>query len=152
MNSTLPDPGEKKGEVSGGVVSVREISGDRKYLLLRHANGGHWSFPKGHLEGEESFREAAIRELEEETGLKPKEFVPGFREEINYSYSRDGKKRDKTVIYYLALVDPANDEVTLSPEHIDYKWLPPGEAVPTLTYDNDRELLKQAETRLKRER
>lgn len=131
---------------------MREISGDRKYLLLRHANGGHWSFPKGHLEGEESFREAAIRELEEETGLKPKEFVPGFREEINYSYSRDGKKRDKTVIYYLALVDPANDEVTLSPEHIDYKWLPPGEAVPTLTYANDRELLKQAETRLKRER
>ena len=40
----------------------------RTVLLIKH-NSGHWDFPKGHVEGEESEVETAIREVKEETGL-----------------------------------------------------------------------------------
>lgn len=129
-------------------MTAGTFSGHRKYLLLRHSNGGHWSFPKGHLEGGETPREAAVRELSEETGLSPEEILPGFREEISYSYRRGGEEVDKAVIYFLALVDPGAGGVTLSPEHLDYQWVPYDKAIDTLTYDNDREVLKVAEESL----
>ena len=43
----------------------------RTVLLIKH-NSGHWDFPKGHVEGEESEVETAIREVKEETGLDAK--------------------------------------------------------------------------------
>ncbi len=124
------------------------FAGSRKYLLLRHSNGGHWSFPKGHLEGGETPREAAIRELDEETGLSPEKILSGFREEVSYSYRRGGEEVDKTVIYFLALVDSGTGEVTLSPEHLDYRWATYTDALDTLTYNNDIDVLKGAEASL----
>ena len=55
--------GEK--EHSAGVVLFRQMKDYREYLLL-HYPSGHFDFPKGHLEEDETEREAAFRELEEE--------------------------------------------------------------------------------------
>lgn len=138
-----------ESEVSAGIVTVSKSSGskssgDREYLVLRHENGGHWSFPKGHLENEETASRAAVRELSEETGLTVDRFIDDFRQKINYHYEREGKRVAKSVIYFLAFV-PRNVDVTLSPEHLDFKWLPYPEARERLTYDNDRRLLDLAE-------
>ena len=54
-----------KTEVSCGIIV---FDGD-KVLLIKH-NGGHTSFPKGHVEKGENFEVTAIRETEEETGIK----------------------------------------------------------------------------------
>ena len=116
-------------------------------MLLRHANGGHWSFPKGHLEERESAREAAVRELEEETGLLPEDFLADFRERVHYSYRRKGERIEKAVVYFLASVEGI-DPVTLSDEHLDYGWFSFKEAEEKLTYDNDREILRKAEAGL----
>lgn len=149
MNSTSHDPRETTKEISGGIVVFREEpDGSRYYLLLRHANGGHWSFPKGHLEEGESAREAAVRELTEETGLRPEEFLADFRERIHYSYRREGERVEKAVVYFLASVDGLTDPVSLSDEHLDYEWVPFEEALDKLTYDNDGEVLKKAEEEL----
>ncbi|MFW6190243.1 MAG: bis(5'-nucleosyl)-tetraphosphatase [Candidatus Bipolaricaulota bacterium] len=147
MSSTSPDHSSKEQEKSGGVVTARRSPCSRRYLLLQHSNGGHWSFPKGHLEKGETTKEAAVRELAEETGLRPEKFIPDFREQVNYGFSRGGIEVDKTVVYYLALVSPQS-EVKLSSEHLDFSWLPFQETLERVTYDNDREILERAENRL----
>lgn len=148
MNSTSHDPRETTKEISGGIVVFREEpDGSKHYLLLRHANGGHWSFPKGHLEEGESAREAAVRELIEETDLQPEKFLADFRERVHYSYRREGERVKKAVVYFLASVDRLTP-VSLSDEHLDYEWVPFDEALDKLTYDNDGEVLKKAEEEL----
>ena len=63
-----------------------------KVLLLRHSSissrGGHWDFPKGHIEDGESEIQTALRELEEETGIAHTNVIDGFRDTINYIFSR----------------------------------------------------------------
>ena len=148
MSSISRDFQANSKEISGGVVAFSEEPDGRKYLLLRHANGGHWSFPKGHLEEGESAREAAIRELEEETGLHPEDFLADFRERVHYSYRRKGERIEKAVVYFLASVEEGFDPVTLSDEHLGYGWYSFEEAEEKLTYDNDREILRKAEAGL----
>ena len=145
MNSACPDSGR---EVSAGIISVRFTSGRKSYLLLKHANGGHWSFSKGHLEEGEEAKDAALRELREETSLEVKKFFSGFKEKSSYSYEREGLSVAKTVIYYLGRVPPGS-AVKLSDEHLGYRWLNYREARELLTYENDRELLDEAEEKLK---
>ncbi len=144
-NSTFPE-GPNVQETSAGIISFRYSSGERKYLVLKHADGGHWSFPKGHLEPGEGMREAAIRELREETNLSVVSFVRDFREESRYDFTRSGERIRKLVVYFSARV--SHDKVELSHEHLSYTWETYERALGTLTYENDRDLLDRAEHRL----
>ena len=56
-------------EKSCGAVVFRKYHGNIELLLIKHVVGGHWSFPKGHVEAGESERQTALREVREETGL-----------------------------------------------------------------------------------
>lgn len=47
------------------------VSPENTVLLVKGRRSGKWSFPKGHIEAEETTLECALRELYEETGLKP---------------------------------------------------------------------------------
>ena len=58
-----------KREKSCGVLVLRRQEEELYVVLLRHRFGGHWSFPKGHVEAGESERQTALREVREETGL-----------------------------------------------------------------------------------
>ena len=61
-----------KREKSCGAIVFRKNGSSYDIVLLRHKFGGHWSFPKGHVElGENEFR-TATREVKEETGI----FIP----------------------------------------------------------------------------
>jgi len=144
MSSTSP---EKEKEVSAGIITFRCSSGKVEYLLLKHANGGHWSFPKGHLEEGEGTKEAALRELREETGLAVKSFSRGFEERTHYSFERDGLSVAKTVVYYLARAE-SGSSIELSAEHLDYRWLDYRSAREVVTYENDRQLLDAAAKKL----
>jgi len=149
MSSTSPESEGAKKEVSAGIITSRRASGSREYLLLKHANGSHWSFPKGHLEGNEDKKDTALRELEEETGLARLEFVSDFNRKTSYHFTRESITVLKTVFYFFGLV-PRDSQVTLSPEHIDYCWLPYEEARNRLTYQSDRKLLDWANEKLDR--
>ncbi len=129
-------------ELSCGIIVFREELPQRLYLLL-HYEEGHWDFPKGHVEAGESEKEAALRELREETGIKDAELVFGFRERIEYFYRREGKTMHKEVFFFLGRTD--SKDVTLSHEHIGFEWLPFEAALARLTYDNAKGLLKKAE-------
>jgi 8-oxo-dGTP pyrophosphatase MutT (NUDIX family) len=126
----------------GAIIYRRGLAGIR-YLLLRHTNGGHWSFPKGHMEKGESERDTAIREIFEETGLHP-HFRHGFYERIYYLTP---KGRKKEVVYFLARV--WRSAVRVQGEEIsEYRWVPYGEARSLLTFENTRLLLDRAHVRL----
>ncbi|MDD6214217.1 MAG: NUDIX domain-containing protein [Firmicutes bacterium] len=127
-------------EKSCGAVLVRNNSGRTEYLLVLNQKGkaiGHWGFPKGHVEANETEHETAKREIFEETGIKA-EFIDGFREVSTYS-PEEGVTKD--VVYFLA--NPVNDDITIQESEIaDFLWCDFGTAQKTLTFDND--ILKKA--------
>lgn len=126
------------------LIHLADLAQQRwQYLLLKHALGGHWSFPKGTVEAGESAWQTAIRELEEETGIANITHIPGFEVTLRYHFQRDCRQVDKTVIFFLA--HTAQTTVTLSPEHAQSAWLPYDQARLRLTHSNSRQLLDRAE-------
>jgi 8-oxo-dGTP pyrophosphatase MutT (NUDIX family) len=119
--------------------------GELRFLLLNY--GRHWDFAKGHVEGDETELEAAVRELREETGIRDVTAVPGFRQEIVYFFrsARKGLIR-KTVTFFLAEVSKA--DVILSEEHVGYEFLPYDLAVKRVTFAAAKELLRTAHAHL----
>lgn len=134
-------------EKSCGVILYRMDEGERHYLFL-HYPGGHWDFPKGHVEKKDKGEKAtAFRELKEETGIDKIEFIPGYREPMFYDFHRGRREIvKKTVIYFLAVTKGL--DVKLSHEHQGAVWLTYEEGLQQLTYENARDLLKKAEQHL----
>ena len=86
-------------EKSCGAVIFRKNKNDVKLLLVKNHNGRHWSFPKGHIEENETEEETAIREIKEETNLDVK-IMDNFREVSSYCPFRKAKS---TAFYGLTL-------------------------------------------------
>ena len=128
-------------EKSAGAVTFYKEGSNIEFLLL-HYGKGHWGFPKGHIEANESEEQAMLRELEEETGISDAKIIPNFREHITYFFMENGKKIRKHVVFFL--VESKTKEVKLSFEHTDYAWLPYEKAIETLTFGNARKVLKKA--------
>ena len=110
--------------------------------LENEGEKGHWDFPKGHIEGNETELETATRELEEETGINEFQLVNGFKEKIYYNIHKDSKVIPKEVSFFLAKSLTKN--VKLSSEHQNYKWLNFRSALDQLTYSNAKEVLVKA--------
>ena len=127
-------------EKSAGAVVFRKEKGIIYYLLLQEVN--YWGFSKGIIEKGEELKETVKREVEEETGIRDIDLVPGFKESIKYFYRRGGKTIFKTVIFYLA--ETKTKEIKLSFEHIGFDWLLYEEALDRLTYKNAKDILKKA--------
>src|SRR5579859_4343099 len=127
-----------KNERSAGAILFAGTNENTLFLLLRHKNDGHWSFPKGHIEvGEDEF-DSAIREIAEETGITREEmqFVLGFQKTIEYVHkASDGEDIHKETTYFLAAVD-GPISVALSHEHTDYVWVTLDQAFDLLKYEN----------------
>jgi 8-oxo-dGTP pyrophosphatase MutT (NUDIX family) len=114
---------------AGGVV-VR----DGRVLLVHRPRYDDWAFPKGKLDPGESFEEAALREVEEETGVRCSlgRELPATRYEV--------RGRPKLVRYWL-MAPEAETSFEPNDEIDDTRWVTPDEARELLTYDHDRELL-----------
>lgn len=141
-------------ERSAGAVIFRDSQKGREYLLLHHqsigttcasrpASMGHWSFPKGHVEKGETTEHTVRREIKEETGVTELEFIPHFKHTIRYFVNYDGEKRMKFVAFFLCGTE--QKKVTISSEHQGYKWLFYEQAMQTITYASDKQVLKAAE-------
>jgi 8-oxo-dGTP pyrophosphatase MutT (NUDIX family) len=138
-------------ERSAGVVLFREepvSPGGRVFLLLDY--GRYWDYPKGHVEKGEDDLTAALRELQEETGIGDATVDPEFRNDITYFF-RDRKKGliRKTVTFFLA--STRSENVTLSHEHVGYAFLPFDEALARLNYPNAKATLQAAQDHLIRQ-
>jgi bis(5'-nucleosidyl)-tetraphosphatase len=128
-------------ELSAGALVFYEKDGQRRYLAL-HYPAGHWDFPKGGVERGETEEAAAKREIREETGLTIDSFVPNFRRKIEYHYRRANGLSHKQVIFFLARAN--SDQVRISYEHSGYEWLTFDQAMRRLSFENARNILREA--------
>jgi 8-oxo-dGTP pyrophosphatase MutT (NUDIX family) len=144
-------------EISAGVIIYRRTKEGPKFLLLYHG-GRYWNFPKGKIEktekGKETAFKAAIREVQEETGITARDLKFGdwFKAYDRFTFrSRDKKKVFKTVTYYLAETSKA--EIKISPNtHYGYGWFLYKDAQNILIHKNLRDNLKRAYEAIKRGR
>jgi len=136
-----------KKELSAGIIPFRFTKNNNTIYLLLHYPQGHWGFPKGHVEEDETPLQAARRELKEETDLQVCNIHHDFKDKIDYYYSWEGEKRYKEVIFYAAEVEEKN--VALSAEHQDFCWLETGKARDKITYEDE---IKMFENWLKEQR
>ena len=130
-------------EKSCGTVPYTYKDGTIHYLLISSKDDKNRGFPKGHVEGNESETETALRETFEETSLSVK-IKEGFRYETTYKM---GNGNYKTVAYFLAEFD-GEPERNSGFEDFKYLILPYGEAMRELTFKNARELLTAANEHL----
>jgi 8-oxo-dGTP diphosphatase len=124
---------------AGGVVWRAAGDGGYEIVLVYRSRYDDWSFPKGKLDRGESYQQAALREVAEETGL-----FCALGDELTATRYRDGKGRDKLVRYWaMRVVDlrpwAPNHEIT------GRLWVPLEEVADMLTYDRDRKVLVGAE-------
>jgi 8-oxo-dGTP pyrophosphatase MutT (NUDIX family) len=133
-------------ERSAGAIVFRKDKKEPIYLLL-HYEEGHWDFPKGHVETNETDIETVKREVAEETGIKDIEIIMGFKEKMHYFFKSKNELISKDVVFYLAKTKIK--QIKLSFEHIGSVWLPYDKAIEKLTYKNAKEILKKAHEFLK---
>ena len=126
-------------EKSCGAVIVTKDIENPKVVLIKHQNGGHWAFPKGHVEGNETEEETALREIMEETHLSV-ELDTQFRHVVRYS---PYKGTEKEVVYFIAY---ANEQTILKQDEevLASTWLSFSDALAQITYENDQKILQSA--------
>jgi len=130
-------------EVSAGGIVFRRTHGEGpRYLLIRDSYN-NWGFPKGHLEGEESPAEAALRETAEETGLQQL-VMHGPIRVIDWHFRFRGRHIHKYCHFFL-FESPQGEVCPQVDEGITAcQWRPLPEALEILSYDNARGVLKRA--------
>ena len=119
---------------AGGIVVRHRDDGVVEILLVHRPAYDDWSFPKGKCEEGESEEEAAVREVEEETGLRC--ILAG---ELATTRYRDGRGRPKTVRYWL--MTPLGGHLAAANEVDAATFVAVAEARALLTYPRDRELV-----------
>lgn len=131
-------------ETSAGGLVV-DLSGPRRRAALigRLDRRGRllWSLPKGHLEAGETAEDAAVREVEEETGIRGRVLAPLGT--IDYWFVAEDRRIHKTVHHYL--LEAASGE--LSDEDVEVTavaWVPLEEVRGRLAYDGERRLVDTA--------
>lgn len=131
-----------KNEFSSGGIVYKE----NQFLLVENSRMKNpdekwWGFPKGHLEAGESTEQAAVREVEEETGIKS-EIIQKIGQS-KYTLTKNEEQIFKVVTIYLMKylsgeLNPQIEEVS------NVIWLPYEEALKKLTYPGDKDLLRKA--------
>ncbi|MEI7425271.1 MAG: NUDIX domain-containing protein [Candidatus Staskawiczbacteria bacterium] len=130
-----------KEEQSCGVILVKK--GNPDYFLILKQVDGYWSFPKGHVEENETIQMTAFRELKEETGIQDLELLnfPPIIEE--YNFKQEWENIHKTVFYLIGIAK--SDFVKIQESKIiEYKWAMYDEAIEKLVFENKKKVLEKA--------
>lgn len=134
---------------AGGIVFDLQSKalGSIKLLMIQVKNlRGEviWTFPKGHIEPNESKTQAALREVLEETGWKCKIYKWGkkkYLKKIFYQFKKNGNRIDKKVVWYLMV--PIAKAGNKDPQEVlKVNWFSPQEAQKKVKYPSDKMLIK----------
>jgi 8-oxo-dGTP diphosphatase len=120
-------------KAAGGLI----VRPDGRLAVIHRPRYDDWSLPKGKLEPGESFEDGALREVEEETGIRGR--IVGELAPTEYV---DNKGRDKVVRWYRMDVEHDPGEFAPNDEVDELRWLMPAEARDVLSYDRDRAMVE----------
>ena len=124
---------------------VYKIEKGELFFLVERMVKGHTSIPKGHVEGDETEEETALREIREETNLEVR-LDTTFRHEVDYS---PAEGVTKTVVFFVA--EPITDDLQKQESEVAaLEWMPGQAAIRAVTYDSVREVLIHAAIYLER--
>jgi 8-oxo-dGTP diphosphatase len=123
---------------AGGVVWRRHDDGDLEVAVVYRPKYDDWTLPKGKLDPGETFEHAALREVEEETGLRCR-----LGRRLDDTHYRDRHNRPKLVKWWAMQVE--SGEFTPNREVSELLWLTPGDARERLSYERDKELTAAVE-------
>ena len=144
MPSSSPSPSKRLRTVSevsaGGLVVDRGGPVPQGALIGRLDRRGRllWSLPKGHLEAGETAEDAAIREVEEETGIRG--HVLAKLGVIDFWFVAGGARIHKTVHHFL--LEAESGELSDADVEVDeVAWVPLAELPERLAYDTERKLM-----------
>ena len=128
----------KEVRAAGGLITRVDETGDPQVLLVHRSRYDDWSFPKGKLDPGETFEEAALREVKEETGL-----VCRLLAELAPVRYRDADGLPKLVRYWqMVPLEGDIGDFAFNSEIDDLRWVHPVEAARLLSYAHDRVLLE----------
>ena len=139
----MSSSGSPTVRAAGGIVLRRAPEGDWQVLLVHRPRYDDWSLPKGKADAGETDEQTALREVEEETGLRCT-----LGERAGRTRYRDSKGRDKVVHYWLMEPESettATDGAFVPNDEVDaVRWCTVAEATTRLSYAHDRKLLAKA--------
>lgn len=127
---------------AGGIVIRRNAAEQIEVLLIQHRAHRGWGFPKGWVEPGETPQQAAIREVEEESGARA-EIVADLLPTRYHYVNRQKQRVTKTVTWYLMRYLGEGNQ-THAFEVSAVEWLPLEEVHARLTYKNDKDLFAAA--------
>jgi 8-oxo-dGTP pyrophosphatase MutT (NUDIX family) len=128
---------------AGGLVVDRAAPRPAAALIARLDRRGRllWSLPKGHVEAGESVEQAAVREVEEETGIQGR--VLAALGSIDYWFVAEDRRVHKTVHHYL--LEASGGELSDADiEVAEVAWVPLDELGRRLAYPGERRLVASA--------
>ncbi len=141
-----------KTDEAFGIVPLYKNGDEFEVLVLHqisHRGDRFWIFPKGHAEGDEQPVEAALRELEEETGVT--DIVLDTKQDfvMQYSFKHEDALIKKTVTYYLGYASNKETKITQPQEVVEIRWCSLDAAAELLTHKNTKNILKDVKKYLK---
>ena len=140
------DSNEKKG-TSDQWSTVQYSNMSVEVVLVGRSYSGIWALPKGTPESGETFEQVAVREVQEETGLEVR--LIAYIGHISYSFIRDKIRFQKQVRHFL--FEAIGGDTSLhDAEYDQVEWFSIPEALRRLTYQNEVNILSQAEDILNR--
>lgn len=127
-------------EFTAGGIVFRRVPGGIEILMIADQKG-RWTIPKGHVEEGEKLEVTAVREVEEETGLKNVRIVDRL-DKIHFFYRKEGKLIFMTTYFYLMEALGPDFEPTPEEWMTGIKWFSGEEAVAAIAYKDMEKLLK----------
>lgn len=131
-------------EFSAGGIVFKKSKEQILWLVCQHSQHKGWVFPKGligdNIKGEKS-EDTAVREVEEETGVRGK-IITKLSSPATYWYVWEGEKRFKTVDYFL-MEYVSGDIKKHDHEMSAVEWLVTDEVLSRLTYKSDKLAFKE---------
>ena len=128
-----------KFKQAGAIIVRNGKAGPRILLVTARRNPDNWIFPKGHVESGETLKAAAVREAREEAGIEGK--VVGAAGRMSFEFGDNAYR----VTYFVVRTTDAGKER----EGRRLCWLKYKQALRRITYEETRDLLRDAWPRIK---
>lgn len=132
-----------KQEISAGAVVFDFINALPQIVIYSRKNATQWCLPKGKIEQNETAEQAALREVQEETGLRGK--IIEHIDDIYYQYQDEKRKLlvEKTVHFFL-MKKEAEISKQYDPEVESLTWLSIEQALEKLSFESERMVVRKA--------